>query len=118
MASAGRSIGRLFIAEPNVPNLGNQVKSATVADSEPDVSAPSMLDLQRAEWQQPVRGRFGRGFEGSAVPAPDLMGTMGPDTSPDRTHAFAALAARDRAAQLLRRLAARGWQGFPAPSGF
>ena len=113
MASA-RSLSRLYppVKNDNLSHLEEPVKCPNFGQSDPEVS---MLDMQRAAWSQPVRGRFGRGFESAAVAPPDLMSAMAPDTSPDHAGRFRALAAQDRAAHLLRRLAVRGWQGFPAP---
>ena len=71
MASA-RSISRLHAP----------VKTANFADLEIDVSEPSLLDIQRAEWMRPARGFALQGRE-TRFDAPALMSPIGDTGLPD-----------------------------------
>jgi hypothetical protein len=112
MASS-RSITRLHAADTKpepvqLPKFGN---------SQADVPGPSMLDMQTAAWQQTrLRRRFGRRGPETRFSTPALMSTMHAPAEPDRSDAFGALAARDRAAVAMRAAVGR-WQERQARTG-
>jgi hypothetical protein len=106
------TITRLFVTEPE----REPVKTDIMSDSQPDVvAAPSMLELQERSLTAPRR-RFARRREGPESYTLDrstILSMVDADVPPDRAGAFAELAQRDRLAQAMRRLAARGRAGNP-----
>ena len=105
MASA-ESITRLY-AQGKVTNLikpePEQVKTATVADSEPD-----LLALQMTEWQRPApRCALQRRGPETRFSTPAMMGTMVPTSIPMGRADFGSMAMRDAAAEAVRAAVAR-----------
>ena len=64
-----------------------------------------------------MRSRFARRHaEPEALDAPDIMAMVDAATPPDRAGAFELLAPRERLAQAVEHLGARGWQDLSAPA--
>ena len=104
-----RSIARLHREQAPAPQSEReQVKTATVADSQPDVS---MLLLQERSLATRRRGRFKvspPGLGGGSLDPSMIMSTMVPCTPVDRAADFQALAAREAETRWLARRAPRG----------
>jgi hypothetical protein len=112
-----RTLARLH-QEPARQPQPEQVQTATVADSQPDVPAElTMLELAERSLP-PVRRRFAVRRERPEVcrfNTPDLMSIMHPSVPMNRAEAFAELAQQERLMRMARRLAARRSQEFPVP---
>jgi hypothetical protein len=114
MASAV-SITRLHAAanvSTTVDTKPAPVNSPTAGELKPE--APTLMDLYQQSLMAPVRRRYGS--PRAALNAPALMSTMHAPTAMDRSGAFAALAARDRAAVAMRAAVGR-WQERQARTG-